>query len=143
MINEVSLDVLRGPIQAPAPPRPTDPKGSSFSAELRDALSGPGDVRFSAHAVARLEARGIGLSESDRARISQAFDAAAAKGAREALLVMDGIGMVVSVPNRTVITVLEPEGTEPAVFTNIDSAVLVPGEASASPQSKPKGLDLI
>jgi len=41
------------------------------------------------------------------------------------LLLMDRLALVVSVPNRTVITVVPREELQDAVFTNIDSAVLV------------------
>jgi flagellar operon protein len=48
-----------------------------------------------------------------------------AKGSKEALLVMDRLTLVLGVPNRTVITVMEPHERENTVFTNIDSVVMV------------------
>ncbi len=83
-------------------------------------------MKFSAHAQKRLHDRNIQLSDADRARISESTTLAAAKGAREALLVMDRLALVVGVPSRTVITVMEPQAGDPAVFTNIDSVVMVP-----------------
>lgn len=83
------------------------------------------DVRFSAHAQSRLAARQIVLSDSDLARIQDAIDRAAGKGARDSLLVMDDLALVVSVTNRTVITAVDGPSRKGNVFTNIDSAVIV------------------
>lgn len=142
MINSITFGEVSGLRQSPATPGQVGPSGAGFAQELQQALTRPPDLHFSAHALQRLEDRGIDLTASARERLSQGLDAAAAKGARETLLVMDGVGFVASVPNRTIITVMEPGGGEPSVFTNIDSAVMVPGEATASSQSKSNGLDL-
>ncbi len=118
MIRPVSFDAVSQPSQSPA----TTPKsGGNFAGELASA-----ELKFSAHAQKRLHDRNIQLSDADRARISESANLAAAKGAREALLVMDRLALVVGVPTRTVITVMEPQAGDPAVFTNIDSVVMVP-----------------
>ena len=39
---------------------------------------------------------------------------------------MDRLALVVGVPSRTVITVIEPQDGSPAVFTHIDSVVMTP-----------------
>jgi flagellar operon protein len=52
-------------------------------------------------------------------------DRAAAKGARESLVMMDDVALVVSVKNRTVITAVDRAHLKDNVFTNIDSAVIV------------------
>ena len=49
---------------------------------------------------------------------------AAAKGSKDALVMMDDTAMVVSVKNRTVITALPKEQARDNVFTNIDAAVI-------------------
>ena len=49
---------------------------------------------------------------------------AASKGARESLVLMDQTAFVVSVPNRTVITVVDQPNLKQNVFTNIDSAII-------------------
>ena len=38
---------------------------------------------------------------------------------------MDRLALIVGLPNRTVITVIEPNAAENTVFTNIDSVVVV------------------
>ena len=80
-------------------------------------------VTWSAHATARLRQRGIELDATQHARLETAVDKAAAKGAKDALVMLDDTAMVVSVQNRTVITALGMHQAKENVFTNIDSAV--------------------
>jgi len=82
-------------------------------------------LKFSAHAKERLSLRNINLSAGDVARMTDAVNKAAAKGARQSLLVMDDQAFIVSVTNRTVITALDGSSMKENVFTNIDSAVIV------------------
>ena len=82
-------------------------------------------LKFSAHAKERLALRNIELSAEDLARIGDAVSKAAAKGARQSLLVMEDMAFIVSVTNRTVITALDGNSMKENVFTNIDSAVIV------------------
>lgn len=82
-------------------------------------------LKLSAHAANRLESRNIKLSAADWDRIVAGVDKAAAKGAREALVLHDQAALVVSVRNRTVITAVDPAGMKDNVFTNIDTAVIV------------------
>lgn len=118
MIQPVTFaTVAQSARSSAAAPKP----GGNFAGELANA-----ELKFSAHAQKRLHDRNIQLSDADRARISESTTLAAAKGAREALLVMDRLALVVGVPTRTVITVMEPQSGDPAVFTNIDSVVMVP-----------------
>ncbi|MBN2309311.1 MAG: hypothetical protein JXR94_10090 [Candidatus Hydrogenedentes bacterium] len=98
---------------------------ASFAEVLAGELRPAGDIRFSAHAMQRLTERGVTLTEADQARLGRALDEAAAKGAKESLVLMDRLAFVVSVPNRTVITAVPQNDLEDAVFTNIDSAVVV------------------
>jgi flagellar operon protein len=98
--------------------------GRAFAQVLDAKLEG--ELRFSAHAQARLKSREIPLSEADRGRLAAATSEAARKGAREALLLMGELGFIVSVPNRTVITALDGSRLDGGVITGIDAAVLVP-----------------
>lgn len=126
MVNRITLTPLNGrasPITKTASSTAAQP----FAAVLKRELGKTGEVRFSAHAQSRLESRKIALSSEELTKIDQAVEQAAAKGARESLLVMDRVALVVNVPNRTVITALATGETENSVFTNIDSAVVVPG----------------
>ncbi len=101
-----------------------------FQRELRTEPS----LRFSAHAQDRLTSRHIQLTSETVERLAKAVDRAAAKGARDALLLMPGasrgedLALVVSVANRTVITAVDGEHMRENVFTNIDSAIIVSGK---------------
>ncbi|NMB13218.1 MAG: hypothetical protein GX977_13165 [Firmicutes bacterium] len=81
-------------------------------------------LKFSGHAQARLRLRNVELGPEEIAKLEAAVEKAAAKGARESLIVMEGNVFVVSVKNRTVITVVDRASAKENVFTQIDSAVL-------------------
>lgn len=103
-----------------------DPAAPSFAQVLQQRLlQTAGGVKFSAHAQERLRLRSIDLSPADLTRIDQAVRQAAAKGARESLLLSDKAAFVVSVKNMTVITVVDSAHMRDSVFTNIDSAVIL------------------
>ena len=107
-----------------APARPAD-AASSFGQILQGKLAQAGGLKFSAHALARLQSRGINLPQEQLQRIGAAVEKAAAKGARESLLVADDLALIVSIANRTVITVMDGASMRENVFTNIDSAVFI------------------
>jgi flagellar operon protein len=94
---------------------------------FRDVLAGEigKGVKFSAHAQARLAARNIELSESQLDRINSGVEKAASKGARESLVLVDNLALVVSIKNNTVITAVDDKNLKENVFTNIDSAVIM------------------
>lgn len=97
--------------------------GSIFAEVLQAAASQ--SLRFSNHAQERLRTREIQLTEQDAAHLAQAVEMASAKGAKESLILLDDLALVVNVRNKVVITALE-RGEEAAnVFTHIDSAILL------------------
>jgi flagellar operon protein len=96
-----------------------------FDAFLQSTVDRGQGLKFSAHAKERLSLRNINLSADDLSRMNDAVNKAAAKGARQSLLVMENQAFIVSVPNRTVITALDNNSMKENVFTNIDSAVIV------------------
>jgi flagellar operon protein len=100
---------------APAPPVPSRGAVAPAASE---------SVRFSAHAQTRLQSRQIALEAGHLDRLQGAVQRAASKGARDALVLMDDLAMVVSVVNRTVVTVVDKDNLKQNVFTNIDSAVI-------------------
>jgi flagellar operon protein len=96
----------------------------SFGQLIEQKLEGDG-LKFSAHAQARLQSRNITLSTEDLVRLKQGVAQAAAKGARESLVLKDNVAFVVSIKNNTVITAVDAQSMQGNVFTNIDSAVIV------------------
>jgi flagellar operon protein len=90
----------------------------------RGAPAAPAPLKFSAHAQTRLQSRSIPFGPEEVARLEAAVGKAQAKGSRESLVLMDGVALVVSVKNRTVITAVDAASLKDNVFTNIDSAVI-------------------
>jgi len=82
-------------------------------------------VRFSAHALDRLQTRGLDLDAGELGALSQAMERLDAKGGKESLVLMEKAALVVNVPNRTVITAVDRAENKGRVFTNIDSAVVL------------------
>jgi flagellar operon protein len=125
--NRIGLNqlIISPPLSAPLKPaaNATPPAAApGFGQILDQELAG---VKFSQHAKERLQTRNIALGSNELTKLSLALDKAAAKGARESLVLMDNVALVVSVKNRTVITAVDGAGLKNNVFTNIDSAVIV------------------
>jgi flagellar operon protein len=95
-------------------------KGASF----REVLAKQ-QLTFSHHAEQRLQQRGIELKPDQLERIASAIDQAAAKGAKDSLVLFRDIAMIVNVPNRTVVTAMNGDSMKEHIFTQIDSAVVV------------------
>lgn len=74
-------------------------------------------LRFSSHAQQRIENRELQLSSTDMGRLDQGVASLKAKSVRDGLVVVGDHRFVVSVENKTVITVLSSSDRE--VFTNI------------------------
>ena len=112
---------VAGPAGAPAA-APAAATGPAFADVLRTQPGQP--VRFSSHALQRVERRGIDVSPTTIGRLNEGLDRAAGKGARASVVFVDQTAFVVAVPNRTVITAVDREHMKQQVFTNIDSAVI-------------------
>lgn len=82
------------------------------------------EVKFSKHAMGRLENRNIELSENQLERLNQGIGQARTKQIQESLVMMDNLAFIVNVKNNTVVTAME-QGENGQVFTNIDGAVIV------------------
>ena len=83
------------------------------------------DVRFSGHALKRIEQRQIEISQDDLSLLAEGIGRAERKGSRESLLLMDRTAYVVNVPSRTVVTAVDSEAMKEKTFTNIDSAIFL------------------
>ena len=99
--------------------KPQVARPGEFDALLQDRL------KVSGHAKTRLDSRNIALGKAEWDRVLGGVDKAAAKGAKDSLIMIDDIALVVSVKNRTVITAVDRSQLKDNVFTNIDSAVIV------------------
>lgn len=83
------------------------------------------DVKFSQHALERLKSRNLRFDQSDLLKLNEAVDKIAQKGAKESLVYINHVALVVSVKNRTVITAMDGTSAKDNIFTNIDSAVIL------------------
>lgn len=83
------------------------------------------NIKFSNHAIERMQSRGISYSPEDLTRLNQAVSKAAAKGSKDTLVLMDQSALIVSVKNNTVVTVMDKNALKENVFTNIDSTIVM------------------
>jgi flagellar operon protein len=93
---------------------------ASFESLLQNSL-----VRFSNHAVKRLEQRGLDLKPDQLQKIENAINDVAAKGGKESLILLKDMALIVNVNNRTVVTAMDGSNMRDNVFTQIDSAVII------------------
>ncbi|MCC7433438.1 MAG: hypothetical protein IT363_02050 [Methanoregulaceae archaeon] len=110
-------ELMQGQV-APAPAQ-VQSTGPDFGTILQDQL------KLSGHAQTRLQSRNIELGADQWERVMNGVNKAAEKGARDSLVMVDDVALVVSVKNRTVITAVDKANLKENVFTNIDSAVVV------------------
>ncbi len=117
--NRIAELIQSQPTVAPkaAPLSPAD--RSAFNEILENRL------KVSGHAQTRLQSREIQLEKQDWDRVIEGVERAAQKGAKESLVLIDDVALLVSVKNRTVITAVDKAHLKENVFTNIDSAVIV------------------
>ncbi|HYF83051.1 MAG TPA: TIGR02530 family flagellar biosynthesis protein [Clostridia bacterium] len=100
-------------------------KGSSFDAVFQEELSKQSEVKFSKHALERLQSRNIKLSKEDLNKIDNAVNKAAEKGVKETLIIMGNSAFIANVKNKTIITAATEDNLKNNVFTNIDGAVII------------------
>lgn len=82
-------------------------------------------IKFSAHAMQRLNERNIRFDPETMSRMNEAINKASSKGVQDTLVLTQDAALIVSVPNRTVITAMDRNNLSGNVFTNIDGAVII------------------
>lgn len=95
-------------------------KGESFEKILEQQT-----LKFSAHARERIAHRNIPLGVNEIQKLNSAVEKAASKGAKDSLILMDNLALIVSIKNRTVVTAMDEKSMRGNVFTKIDSAVII------------------
>ncbi len=98
-------------------------KKADFGTVLQKEVQKNQNIKFSKHALERLEQRKIQLTTKEVDKIDNAISKAAEKGIRETLIIMNNKAFIASVPNRTVITAAADNQLKENVFTNIDGAI--------------------
>jgi flagellar operon protein len=92
---------------------------------LTNAAPAAEPVKFSNHAVERMMSRGIQFNKEDMNRLNEAVQRAASKGSKDSLILMNDSALIVSVKNKTVVTVMDKNALKENVFTNIDSTIVM------------------
>lgn len=110
------------PSATPAPQTP-ETQGA-FASQLDQAIE-TRQLRFSAHAQKRLASRGIELSPGHLQKLGAAVDKAQQRGARDSLVLLNDMGMIVNLPSRTVVTALDAARLSVGIVTNIDSTIVI------------------
>jgi len=82
-------------------------------------------LRLSKHAQNRLQERGISLKPEQMEQIRSAVDKAEAKGAKESLILMKDMALIVNVKSKTIVTAMDGSSMKDNVFTQIDSAIVL------------------
>lgn len=100
-------------------------KHPSFGEVLRTQLQSGTEVRFSAHAIDRIQQRSVALTIDELSRLSNGMKQVQDKGAQNSLILVGETAFVVSVKNNTVVTAVDKADTANRVFTNIDSVAIV------------------
>lgn len=96
-----------------------------FDSVLQQQIYRQTEVKFSKHALDRLQSRNIKLTKEDISKINDAVNKAAEKGVKEALIIMGSTALVTSIKNKTVITAATEDNLKSNVFTNIDGAIII------------------
>ena len=100
-------------------------RNGEFAQALDKAKQDQPELRFSAHALERMEQRGIQLTSGELKQMEYAVQTAANKGSKSSLMLLDEKAFIVSVANRTVITAMGSDGLKDQLITDIDSAVII------------------
>lgn len=93
--------------------------------QAKPALTQAEGLKFSSHAIERIQSRGIKLTPDDMKKLNDAVDKAIQKGSKDTLVLMGENAFVVSAKNKTVITAMDKNQMKENVFTNIDSTVFM------------------
>ncbi len=97
----------------------------NFEEVLQQIKNKDEEIKFSKHALDRMDNREISLSYDEMDRLKYGFDKAKEKGVKDALILMGDKAFIASIKNKTVITTVNKEQLKDNVFTNIDGAVIV------------------
>ncbi len=106
--------------------RQVDKKANkNFSAILENIQQNGNDIKFSKHALERINIRNIKVTTDEISKLKTAMNKAEKKGISDALICMGDKVFIANVKNKVVITTANKEQLKESVFTNIDGAVII------------------
>ena len=106
-------------------PQQTAAASKGFADVLKGELNKNDGVKFSKHAMERIQSRGVDMSQQTLDSLNRAVTKARAKGCKDIAVIGEANAFIVSVQNNTVITTMNALEMRENIFTNIDSAVLL------------------
>lgn len=96
-----------------------------FNKTLEAAVRQQSGVKFSAHAMERLQQRNLKLQDADLSKINDAMDKARKKGINSSLVLFGDLALIASIKNNTIVTAVDTKAMKDHVFTGIDGAVII------------------
>ena len=83
------------------------------------------ELKISKHAKVRLKERNIELSPDTWQKMNEKVQEANEKGITDALVIVDGVALVVSTKNKTVVTAIHQNEAKEKIFTNINGTIIL------------------
>ncbi|WP_026651285.1 TIGR02530 family flagellar biosynthesis protein [Butyrivibrio proteoclasticus] len=130
-IGQVQDQYLNPNVQKPGKKPQSIPTGENSFAQILNKVketvdnnSSTENLKFSKHAVNRLNDRNIALTADQMDRLSKGTAEAQEKGIKDSLILIDQLAFIVNIPNNTVVTAMDQTENKSNVFTNIDGAVI-------------------
>lgn len=124
-MNNIQIKRLESQIISSSQKNIQKKSNKNFQEVLRNAQKNSGEIKFSKHALNRMDNRNIKLDSNEMDRLKNGFDKAEEKGVKDALILMGDKAFIASIKNKTIITTVSQEQLKNNVFTNIDGAVIV------------------
>ena len=106
-------------------PQQSAAAAKGFADVLKGELDKNDGVKFSKHAMERIQSRGVDMSQQTLDSLNQAVTKARAKGCKDIAVIGEANAFIVSVQNNTVITTMNALEMRENIFTNIDGAVIL------------------
>lgn len=122
---QATVAVSRLQAQQPVVPVASSPQETENFQQILTRELEKSSLAFSKHAMRRVSERSIDVSKQVMDKVTSAVDKAEGRGIRDALIIGSNSAFIVNVPTRTIITTLNGEDMNDAVFTNIDGTVLL------------------
>ncbi len=125
-MNNINIKQLESQLVSSSKP---NIKKTNINKDFRQILdnikSKDDEIKFSKHAVERLNSRNLNLSRDEMNRLKSAINKAESKGVNDALILMDDIAFIANIHNKVIITTVNREQLKNNIFTNIDGAVII------------------
>ena len=127
-INDILFPKVQGAQEAKKSEnvKKTSTEQSEFEKSLEQANSkDEGGLKFSSHAMKRLNDRSINMDSDEFLKLRGALDKLKTKGGRDSLVLTSKAAYIMDVPNSTIVTAMDKSKLGENVFTKIDSTLIL------------------